>query len=137
MNDIEGSKNMDNFKLQLLREDYDLELSNLMVQFLTDLDIEMLSEEKQYEYYKILDLLEEEEEMEADEPEVMEARLKKHIKKSDKAKRKKEYRKNKSKLKRQAKKYRKTSAYKKKKKKAKRMAKRGKTMTGKRQTTFT
>ena len=129
---------MDNFKVQILREEFDLELSNKMVQFLTDLDIDMLSEEKQYQYHEIIDMLEDEElDDEPLEPEVVEARMKKHIKKSDKAKRKREYRKNKAKLKRAGKKLRKTSAFKKKQKKAKRMAKRGKTMTGKRQTTFT
>lgn len=130
---------MDNFKLQMLLEEYDIELSNLMVKFLLDLDIDMLSEEKKYEYFEIIDMLEAEAEEEGETmtPEIAEAKLKKHIKKSDKAKRKREYRKNKQKLKRTGKKLRKTSAFKKKKKKAKRMAKRGKTMSGKRQTTFT
>ncbi len=128
---------MDTFKETLLREDFDLELSDLMVQFLTDLDTDMLSEEKQVQYYEIIDLLEEEEDLVADDPSVMEAKLKKRIKKSDKAQRKREYRKNKAKLKRAAKKTRKTASFKKKKKKAKRMAKHGKTMTGKRQSTFT
>ncbi len=130
---------MENFRTTLLQEDFDLELSNMMVQFLTDLDVEMLSEEKQDQYYSIIELLDEEdpEDLEDTDPEVVEARLKKRIKKSDKMKRKREYRKNKGKLKRAGKKLRKTSAFKKKKKKAKRMAKRGKTMSGKRQTTFT
>lgn len=128
---------MDSFKLQLILEEFEIELNNAMVKFLIDLDIDMLSEEKQYEYYQIMDILNSEDELVADDPEVMEARLKKHIKKSDKAKRKRDYRKNKSKLKRQAKKTRKTSGYKQMAKKRKRMAKRGKTATGKRQTKFT
>ena len=131
---------MDTFKEQILREDFDLELSDLMVQFLTDLDTDMLSEEKQFQYFEIIDLLDEEEGLEADDPDLVaavEARLRKHVKKSDKAKRKRDYRKNKSKLKRSAKKKRKTSAYKKTDKKRKRMAKRGKTGSGKRQSTFT
>ena len=130
---------MDNFKLQIVKEDFDEELSDMMIQFLTELDIDMLSEEKQVQYYEIMDMLAEEEELDDEccEPEVMEARLKKHIKKLDKNKRKREYRKNKGKLKRAAKKMRKTSSIKKKMKKSKRMAKRGKTSTGKRISTFT
>ena len=130
---------MENFKLQIIREDFDEELNDLMVQFLTDLDLDLLSEEKQVQYYEIMDMLAEEEELEGEccEPEVMEARLKKHIKKSDKIARKRDYRKNKGKLKRSAKKLRKTAGFKKKMKKSKRMNKRGKTMSGKRMSTFT
>lgn len=130
---------METFKTQILREDFDLELSNLMVKFLTDLDYDMLSEEKQLQYDEIIDLLNEEEGLDADDPEEVyasEAKLKRRIKKSDKQKRKRDYRKNKGKLKRAAKKRRKTSAFKKTKKKAKRMAKRGRTSTGKRQSTL-
>jgi len=130
---------MDNFKLQNIKSEFEEEYLDLMIQFLTELDIDMLSEEKQVQYYEIMDMLAEEEELDDEccEPEVMEARLKRHIKKSDKNKRKREYRKNKGKLKRAAKKMRKTSSFKKKMKKSKRMGKRNLTGTGKRRTTFT
>ncbi len=61
---------------------------------------------------------------------------KKKIKASIKIKRRKEYRRNKAQIKRKLKKYRKTSAFRRYKKKAARFAKRGKTSTGKRQTTI-
>jgi len=134
---------MNSFKEELLKEEFDEELNDLMYQFLLGIDVDLLSEEKQYQYYEIMDMVAEDKSIDdtvsevPTEADIAEAKLKKHIKKSDKAERKREYRKNKGKLKRAAKKLRKTSAFKKKKKKSKRMAKRGKTMTGKRQTTFT
>jgi len=128
---------MESFKNKLLQEEIDEELSDLMVRFLIDLDYDMLSVEKQSMYFEILDLLDADENLEDTDPEDISEKLKRHINKADKAKRKAEYRKNKGKLKRAGKKLRKTAAFKKKKKKSKRMAKRGKTASGKRQTTFT
>ena len=127
---------MESFSAYMLQEDFDMELNNLMVEFLIDLDVDMLAEDKQEKYHEIIELLGEEDEEIGEDPEVMEAKLRRIIKKSDKAARKKEYRKNKGKLKRQAKKDRKKSSFKKRAKKAKRMAKRGKTSTGKRQTSL-
>lgn len=119
-------------------EEIDDELFLLMVDFFIETDEEqleqVLTEDQMDMYYEILDELDLEDE--DDSEELDEARLKKRISKAEKNKRKRAYRKNKQKIKRKQKKYRKTSSYKKYKKKSKRMSKRGRTSTGKRQTTY-
>ena len=129
---------MDSFKLQLIKEDLTEEINQSLELFFHSLDVDMLSEEQQEEFQRILEIISLEDEVNEEDfdlADLDEAKLKKHIPKSEKAERKREYRKNKQKLKRDGKKARKKTAFKKYKKKQKRMAKKGKTASGKRQTT--
>lgn len=134
------------FTEQLEQEEIDDELDDLIVNFLLDLDEEMLSEDMQMQYHEIMEelfgdddmdpipmdptIMEGEEEEELEEAPM--AKKAKRISPAVKAKRKRLYRKNKAKIKLKSKKRRKTSSFKKQQKKAKRMKKSGKTSTGKR-----
>lgn len=139
---------MRTFMEQLEQEEIDDVLYDQVVNFLLDLDIEMMSEDMQDRYNDIMEELFGDEDMDpwydddeygvkedVEREEVLEF-VKKKVRTSpaEKAKRKRLYRKNKAKIKKAAKKRRKSASFKRYAKKAKRMAKQGKTATGKRQT---
>ena len=150
---------MNTFTEQIEQDNIDEEMYDNVVNFLIDLDVEGLSEDRQDQYYDIMEDLfdgedreddddeddEDDEEEEGEVPTEDEdpkkikeafARKKKRISPAEKAKRKRSYRKNKAKAKISGKKRRKTASFKRYKKKANRMSKQGKTSTGKRQVRF-
>lgn len=123
-------------------EDFeDMEFEEKCALFFAEIDVDEIPERLEDLYHAIMD---EVEEIYLDDDEMAECvdlmemlpRKKKRIKISDRIKRRREYRKGKAKIKRQQKLRRQKPAYKRFKKKQKRMAKRGRTTTGKRQTTM-
>jgi len=116
-----------------LMEEVDLEddsrVMDRMVDFMTTLSFENLTEEQQTEFVGIIeDLADEKTEEELSE--FAAKRVK--INRAAKRKRKREYRRNRAKMKMKARKFRRTAKFKQYKRKKKRKAKSGKTATGKR-----
>ena len=142
---------MKTFVEQLEQDEIDDGLWYIIVDFIADLEEEILTVEMRDRYYEIIEELyysprdddeeidsEYEEAYDPEQDEELDEASRKRVKisNSEKIKRKKLYRKNKVKIKKKLKKYRKTSTFKKYKKKSKRMSKRGKTASGKRQTKY-
>ena len=125
---------MKSFIEQIEQEEIDDELWDEIIDFLLELDEDQMFEEMQDRYFEILDELDIDYDDEEDMDEAVKRRVR--ISPAERAKRKRAYRKNKSKIKIKQARYRKTAGYKRYKKKAKRMGKRGLTSTGSRQRTF-
>ncbi len=125
----------DEFKDEYLPEE-DVQLMNMMIEFIMNLDSESLTEDQVIECTDLIDTLAEykldDELFEDEELDEAVAAKKVKIKASDKRKRRMEYRRNRAALKLKAKKFRRTTKYKQWARMKKRKATSGKTARGKR-----